>query len=347
VATSRAIKEFFGSLSREPGFSLLAPHPGRRALLHAGGERRRMQKGTHEAVPDERNRDVLVYINGEFFPRDEAKVSVFDSGFLVGDGVWEGIRLHAGGFAFLDAHLDRLFQGAKAVGLEIGMTRDELTAALEETVRRNGMTDGVHLRLMVTRGNKKTPSQDPRLTVGGPNVVIIAEHKQADPEVKDQGVRLFTSTVRRPPPDTLDQRLNSHSKLHEVVALLQALEAGADEALMLDPTGAVATCNATNFFIVRGGEVWTSTGHYSLNGITRRMVVELCQSDGIPVSERPFSLTDVYGADEAFVTGTFGGLTPVTSVDGREIGDGTRPVTGRLNDLYAGAVSRSAAGTVS
>ena len=300
------------------------------------------QRGTHEAVPDRRNEDVLVYINGEFFRREEARISVFDSGFLVGDGVWEGLRLHEGDFAFLEEHIDRLFQGAKAIGLEIGMTRQEITAALHETARRNGMKTDVHVRLMVTRGDKKTPSQDPRLVVGGPNVVIIAEHKRADPEVKERGVRLFTSTVRRPPPDTLDQRLNSHSKLHEVVALLQALEAGADEALMLDPTGAVATCNATNFFVVRRGEVWTSTGHYNLNGITRRMVIELCRSDGIPVSERPFSLTEVYDADEAFVTGTFGGLTPVIGVDGRTIGSGGMgPMTRRLNGLYAEAVSDS------
>lgn len=301
-----------------------------------------MQRGTHEAVPDRRNEEVLVYINGAFFPRAEAKVSVFDSGFLVGDGVWEGIRLHEGEFAFLDQHLDRLFQGAKAVGIEIGMTREGLTEALRETIRRNGMTDDVHIRLMVTRGDKKTPSQDPRLVVDGPNVVIIAEHKKADPDVKERGVSLFTSTVRRPPPDTLDQRLNCHSKLHEVVALLQALEAGADEALMLDPTGAVATCNATNFFMVRRGEVWTSTGQYSLNGITRRMIVELCKANDIPVSERPFSLTEVYDADEAFVTGTFGGLTPVIRVDGRIIGTGEPgPMTRRLNSFYADAVSRS------
>lgn len=301
-----------------------------------------MQRGTHEAVPDERNGDVLVYINGGFFHRDEAKISVFDSGFLVGDGVWEGIRLHAGRFAFLDEHLDRLFQGAKAIGLEIGMTREDVSGALYETARQNGMTDGVHARLMVTRGDKKTPSQDPRLVVGGPNVVIIMEHKRADPDVSSRGVSLFTSTVRRPAPDTLDQRLNCHSKLHEVVALLQALEAGADEALMLDPTGAVATCNATNFFVVRRGEVWTSTGQYSLNGITRRMIVELCRANGIPVFERPFSLTDVYDADEAFVTGTFGGLTPVTRVDGRGIGTGEPgKVTARLDALYKDLVSRS------
>jgi branched-chain amino acid aminotransferase len=300
------------------------------------------QRGTHEALPDRRNESVLVYINGEFYPREEAKISVFDSGFLVGDGVWEGIRLHDGAFAFLDAHLDRLFEGAKAIGLEIGKTREELTEALRETVQTNGMTTGVHLRLMVTRGDKKTPSQDPRLAVTGPNIVIIAEHKVADPGVKQAGVNLFTSTVRRPPPDTLDQKLNCHSKLHEVVALVQAIRAGADEALMLDPTGAVATCNATNFFIVRRGEVWTSTGQYSLNGITRRVVIELCTAHDIPVFERAFSLTDVYGADEAFVTGTFGGITPVRSVDGREIGAGKRgELTARLDALYKEAVAHA------
>jgi len=299
-------------------------------------------RGTHEALADERNASVVVYINGEFYPRDEAKISVFDSGFLVGDGVWEGIRLHEGAFAFLDLHLDRLFEGAKAIDLDVRMSREEVTAALYETVRRNDMHTGVHVRLMVTRGDKKTPSQDPRLAVSGPNVVIIAEHKLANPEVKAAGVRLFTSTVRRPPPDTLDQRLNCHSKLHEVVALIQALKAGADEALMLDPTGAVATCNATNFFIVRRGEVWTSTGHYSLGGITRRIVIELCRAHDIPVYEKAFSLTDVYGADEAFVTGTFGSLTPVVEVDGREMGIGKRgPLTSRLSDLYAEAVARA------
>jgi branched-chain amino acid aminotransferase len=306
-----------------------------------------LARGTHEALPDERNEGVFVYVNGEFYRRDEAKISVFDSGFLVGDGVWEGIRLHEGRLAFLDLHLDRLFDGAKAIDLDIGMTREEITAALSETVRRNGMegSSGVHVRLMVTRGDKKTPSQDPRLVVGGPNVVIVAEHKVADPGVREQGVRLFTSSVRRPPPDTLDQKLNCHSKLHEVIALVQALKAGADEALMLDPTGAVATCNATNFFVVRRGEVWTSTGHYSLNGITRHMIIDLCRISAIPVFERSFSLTDVYGADEAFVTGTFGGITPVTEVDGRTIGAGERgELTARLAELYAEAVAGATGG---
>jgi branched-chain amino acid aminotransferase len=298
-----------------------------------------MLRGTHEAIADARNDEVLVYINGEFFPRGEAKISVFDSGYLVGDGVWEGIRLYGGKFAFLDEHLDRLFEGAAAIALDISKTREELAEALYETVRRNGMASDVHVRLMVTRGDKKTPSQDPRLTIGRPNIVIIAEHKKAEPEVTRQGIRLFTAAVRRPPPDTLDQKLNCHSKLHEVIALIQALQAGADEALMLDPNGAVSTCNATNFFIVRRGEVWTSSGLYCLNGITRRMVIALCQANEIPVREKDFSLTDVYGADEAFVTGTFGGLTPVVEVDGRAIGSG-RPgeMTARLTALYRAAV---------
>ncbi|MDZ7704096.1 MAG: aminotransferase class IV [Trueperaceae bacterium] len=300
-----------------------------------------MARGTHEALPDERNADIQIYINGDFYPRDEAKISVFDSGYLVGDGVWEGLRLYEGRFAFLGDHLDRLFAGAKAIGLDIGKTRAELTDALYDTVRRNDMTTNVHVRLMITRGNKKTPSQDPRLTVGGPNIVIIAEHKQADPDVTKAGVKLFTSTVRRPPPDTLDQKLNCHSKLHEVIALVQALNAGADEALMLDPDGFVATCNATNFFIVRRGEVWTSTGQYCLNGITRQMVILLCQEHDVTVREKPFSLTEVYDADEAFVTGTFGGLTPVVAVDGRSIGVGEQgPVTVRLSALYKEAVER-------
>ena len=235
-----------------------------------------MTKSTHAAVVDARNDDVEIYINGEFFPRDEAKISVFDSGFLVGDGIWEGIRLHHGEFAFLDRHLDRLFAGAKAIHLDIG-SREDIVAALRETVDRNDMDDDVHVRLMITRGTKKTPSQHPSNTIGGPNVVIIAEHKRADPNVTQNGISLFTATVRRPGPDVLDQNLNCHSKLHEVIALIQAVSAGADEALMLDVNGAVATCNATNFFIVRRGEVWTSTWMYNLPGITRALILEVAR----------------------------------------------------------------------
>ena len=301
-----------------------------------------MARSTHQALADERNASVQIWINDEFFPRAEAKISVFDSGFLVGDGVWEGIRLHHGRFAFLDRHLERLFAGATAIDLDIGRTRDEVTAALQDTVDRNDMHDGAHVRLMVTRGDKKTPSQHPSNVIGGPNIVIIAEHKVADPSVADEGITLFTATVRRPGPEVLDQRLNCHSKLHEVIALIQAVKAGADEALMLDPTGAVATCNATNFFVVRDGELWTSTGVYNLNGITREVLLEEAEAAGIRTHQAPYSLTDVYAADEAFVTGTFGGLTPVTEVDGRRIGDGSvpGPMTQRLRGLYREAVAR-------
>lgn len=302
-----------------------------------------MSPTTHQALPDARNADIEIYINGEFHPRAEAKISVFDSGYLVGDGVWEGIRLHNGRLVFLERHLNRLFAGAAAISLDIGMTRDEVAAALNATAERNEMHDGVHMRLMVTRGDKTTPSQHPANLAGGPNVVIIAEHKHADPNVKQTGVTLFTATVRRPGPDVLDQRLNCHSKLHEVIALIQATHAGADEALMLDVNGSVATCNATNFFIVTGGEVWTSTGHYNLNGITRGMVVEVARAAGIPAHEKDYSLTDVYAADEAFVTGTFGGLTPVREIDGRLIGSSIPgPLTMRLSELYEAAVAEAA-----
>lgn len=294
-----------------------------------------MIRGTHNVLPDPRNEKILIYINGDLVPRADAKISVFDSGFLVGDGVWESMRLNDSVFVFLDRHLDRLFQGAKAIGLDIGMTREELTEALYRTTKANDMHSGVHVRLMVTRGIKKTPSQDPRLTVGGPTIVIIAEHKLADPATREMGIKLFTSTVRRGPPDSLDPRLNCHSKLHEVIALIQALQAGADEALMLDVNGFVSTCNAANFFIVRNEEVWTSTGQYCMNGITRGKVIELCCRNDIVVRQKNFSLTDVYDADEAFVTGTFGSLTPVTEVDGRIIGtERFGPLTRRLGELY-------------
>ena len=254
--------------------------------------------------------------------------------------IWEGIRLHDGVLVFLEEHLDRLYQGAKAIALDIGLSRAALTDALYAVIQANGMRGGVHVRLMITRGVKKTPSQDPRLTIGGPTVVIIPEYKQANPAGAASGITLFTSTVRRPPPDTLDPRLNCHSKQHEVIALIQALEAGADEALMLDVRGFVSTCNATNFFVVRRGAVWTSTGQYCLQGITRGKVLAVCPAHGIPCAERDFSLTDVYDADEAFVTGTFAGLIPVRAVDGRPIGDGTPgPLVRRLTALYHEAVA--------
>ncbi|MCH2450141.1 MAG: aminotransferase class IV [Gracilimonas sp.] len=294
-----------------------------------------MTHGTHNAVHDPRNENVLIYINGELFPRAEAKISVFDSGYLVGDGVWEGFRLHKGVLVFLKEHYDRLYQGAKTIGMDLNITRQEITEAIWETLEANKMKDGVHVRLMFTRGIKKTPSQDPRLTISGPNLVIIAEYKQADPKSRDRGVTLFTSTIRRGSPDYLDPRLNCHSKIHEVQALVQAIEAGADEALMLDVNGFVSTCNATNFFMVKGDEVWTSTGQYCMNGITRGKVIEICEKSGFTCRQKNFSLFDVYGADEAFVTGSFGGLTPVTTIDGRTIsGSVSGAMTQKLQQLY-------------
>lgn len=306
-------------------------------------------QGTHEHVADPRNEDVLIYVSGELKPRREAVVSVFDAGFVLGDGVWEGLRVRGGHPAFLDQHLDRLYEGAKAIALDIAMSRVELTDAIYATLRANGMTDGVHVRLMVTRGVKSTPYQDPRASAGPPTVVIIAEYKEPLPATAQRGMRLFTVHVRRSTPDVLDPKLNAHSKLNDITACIQAAAAGADEALMLDPNGFVATCNSTHFFVVRRGldgdqQVWTSSGQYCLGGITRANILRCCAEAGIPAYERAFSLTDVYGADEAFVTGTFAGIVPVGEVDGRVIGSGERgPMTKRLQGLYADLVDRDVA----
>ncbi|HJP97985.1 MAG TPA: aminotransferase class IV [Rhodanobacteraceae bacterium] len=306
-----------------------------------------MSKGTHDYAPDPRNASIRVSINGELVPRDEARVSVFDAGYVLGDGVWEGLRLHGGGLPFLDMHLDRLYEGAKAIDLDIGLTREELTERLLETLRTNGMRDHVHIRLMVTRGIKATPHQDPRFVIGPPTIVIVPEYKEPLPETVARGIRLFTVHVRRGAPDVQDPKLNSHSKLNCILACIQAQKAGYDEALMLDPLGFVSTCNSTHFFIVRKGEVWTSTGKYCLGGITRANVIRLCRDHQIPILEKDFSLTDVYGADAAFVTGTFAGLTPVQEIDGRTIGGGKRgPMVERLQELYLQLVERESRGGV-
>lgn len=297
-------------------------------------------KGTHEYVDDPRNANILISVNGELFPREKAVVSVFDSGFILGDGVWEGLRVHHGRIAFLDRHLERLYEGAKAIDMDIGITPEALEKRLYETLEANGMQDGVHIRLMVTRGMKRTPYQDPRVNIGPATIVIIPEFKNPKPESATRGMKLFTVHVRRGYPDVQDQKLNSHSKLNCITACIQAAKAGADEALMLDPHGFVATCNSTHFFIVRKGEVWTSTGEYCIPGITRGVVIELCREAGIPVFEKRFSLTDVYGAQEAFVTGTFAGVAPVSSVDGRILTNGRGPMVERLQKLYLARIER-------
>ncbi len=303
-----------------------------------------MAQSIHEFADDPRNRGILIYVNGAMKRRDEAVVSVFDSGFVLGDGVWEGLRVSHGHPAFLDAHLDRLYEGAKAIAMDIGLDRAALTQAIYATLAANGMHDGVHMRLMVTRGIKRTPYQDPRVVIGPATIVIIPEFKSPLPDTLVNGLKLFTVHVRRGYPDVQDNKLNSHSKLNCITACIQAYTAGADEGLMLDPHGFVATCNSTHFFIVRKGEVWTSTGQYCLGGITRANVIAICRDAGIPVYEKSFSLTDVYGADEAFVTGTFAGVVPVREVDGRVFGDGRRgPMAERLQDLYRAWVARDIA----
>jgi len=297
-------------------------------------------KSMHD-VSDPRNASVLINVNGELKSRAEAVVSVFDSGFMLGDGVWEGLRLHKGKLAFLDRHLDRLYEGAKALAMDIGVPRGELTKRLYATLDANGMSEGVHVRLMVTRGVRSTPYQDPRVIISGATIVIVPEYKEPDPAIYERGLKLFTVHVRRGDPAVQDQKINSHSKLNCILASIQATQAGADEGLMLDPHGFVATCNSTHFFIVRKGEVWTSSGKYCLGGITRGVALEVARDAGIPAIEKDFSLTDVYGADEAFVTGTFAGIVPVREIDGRRL-TCRGPMVERLQKLYAERIDRDA-----
>ena len=302
-----------------------------------------MALGTHDFTPDPRNDAILINVNGTLTPRAQAVVSVFDSGFMLGDGVWEGIRVHDGRMAFLDQHLDRLWEGAKAIAMDIGISRGEMEARLYDTIDANQM-EACHIRLMVTRGIRSTPYQDLRVVVSPATIVIIAEYKDPLPATVEKGLSLFTVHVRRGDPAVQDPKLNSHSKLNCITACIQAAQAGADEALMLDPHGFVATCNSTHFFIVRKGEVWTSSGDYCLDGITRRNVVNLCKQNDIPVFERNFSLTDVYGADEAFVTGTFAGVVPAHTIDGRVLTEGRGPMVQRLQGLYKAHIESDIAG---
>ena len=297
---------------------------------------------THSSEEDQRNRDIKIFINGDIVHRDEAKVSVYDSGFLLGDGMWEGMRLYEGRWAFFEDHMDRLYESCKAVSLDIGMSRKEMADALQRLTDANGMTTDVHCRLMVTRGTKVKPFQHPSLSQSGPTVVIIMEHSKPIEALHKTGIRLATVPQVRGLPMSQDAKYNSHSKLNCVIACLQAEQAGADEGLMLDPHGFVNTTNACNFFIVRKGEVWTSTGDYCMNGVTRQKIVDLCRANDIPVFERNYSLFDTYGADEAFLTGTFGAQTPVAEIDGKPIGNkkGAGPMTQRLQALYKELITK-------
>lgn len=298
---------------------------------------------THDADEDPRNRDIQIYVNGRFYHRDQASVSVYDSGFLLGDGMWEGMRIHNGKWAFFDEHMDRLYNSCKAVSLDIGMSKQQMLEALNATAEINGITDDAHCRLMVTRGVKVKPFQHPSLSRSGPTIVIIVEHSRPKEGLHTEGISLATVPQVRGLPMSQDAKYNSHSKLNCVIGCLQAEQAGADEALMLDPHGFVNTTNACNFFIVRRGEVWTSTGDYCMNGVTRQNVINLCRDNGIPVFEKNFSLYEAYGADEAFLTGTFGAQTPVATIDGKEIGQGDRVVTQRIQGLYRDLIQRNTA----
>ena len=304
-------------------------------------------KTTHDSELDERNDNILIWVNGELVHKNDAKISVYDSGFMLGDGMWEGMRLYNGKWAFFDEHMDRLFNSLKSISLDIDMTTDDILKILNITAEANGMHSDAHCRLMITRGRKAKPFQHPGLSRFGPTIVAIVEHSKPAENIQSGGVRLATVPQVRGLPLSQDPKFNSHSKLNCVIACLQAEQAGADEALMLDPHGFVNTTNACNFFIVRRGEVWTSTGDYCMNGVTRQKVVDLCRDNDIPVYEKNFSLYEAYGADEAFLTGTFGAQTPVSSIDGKTIGDGSRPLTMRIRNLYKDLVLENVSGQTS
>ena len=299
-----------------------------------------MNRGTHQYLEDPRNENILIYINGEIVPRSEAKISVFDSGFLLGDGVWEGIRLHNGKMVFLEKHLNRIYKGAAELAITIGKTKDELTNLLNETIQANGMKDNVHIRLIISRGLKKTPYQHPNANVGDSTIVIIPEYKIASKEVLKEGIRVGSVSIRRGTKYTQDPKLNTLSKFNCIAACIEADKLGFDEGLMLDIKGNVATCNSTNFFIVRGIEVWTSSGEYCLPGVTRENIINICKENSITVYEKEFLMESVHSSDEAFVTGTFAGVIPVIEVDGHKISKGKRgKVTSSLQNLYLDLIS--------
>ena len=293
-------------------------------------------KGTHSYLEDSRNGNIQIYINGELYPRQKARISVFDSGFLLGDGVWEGIRLLNGHMVFLEDHLDRLYHGAEKLAIDIGHTQEEIVDFMKETLDANGMDNGVHIRLIVSRGLKKTPYQHPNANIGGSSIVIIPEYKEANEMVNIKGISLITVKTRRGTPDSQDPRINSLSKQNCINACIEADLAGANEGIMLDVNGNVSTCNSTNFFILKNGEIWTSTGEFCLPGITRKAVIDICRENKISIKEKDFTILDVHSADEAFVTGTFAGIIPAVEIDGKEMSGGVRgEITHMLQDLYS------------
>ena len=292
-------------------------------------------KGTHNYIEDIRNEYIKIYINGDFHKRKDAKISVFDSGFLLGDGVWEGIRLINGRFIFLDEHLNRLYHGAKTLEIDIGHTKKELKQILEKTMKINNMTDGVHIRLIVSRGLKKTPYQHPNANLTNCSIVIIPEYKISNMIFMNKGIHLVSVKTRRGTENTQNPKLNTLSKHNCIAACIEAKNAGADEGIMLDVNGNVATCNSTNFFIVKNNEIWTSTGEYCLPGITRQAVITICKENNLKNFEKNFIMNDVYSADESFVTGTFSGITPVIKIDSIKISKSKiRPITNKLQKLY-------------
>ena len=290
---------------------------------------------THSFIVNPKNESILININGEFFKRNEAKISVFDSGFLLGDGVWEGIRLHQSVLVYIEDHLDRIYKSAKGISLNIGITKEGIINEINKTLYRNNMKNDVHIRLIISRGNKITPYQNPNANVGPINFVIIPEYKKTNPDTYRNGIKIGRVKNVRPNNEILNPQYNTLSKLNCILASIEANKLGYDEGIMNDMHGFISTCNSTNLFFIKNTEIITSTGQYCLNGITRSKTIEICKKNNISCHEKDFTFEDISDCEEAFVTGTFGGIVPVSTLENQPLQSTNKEsITNKIRTLY-------------
>jgi len=289
---------------------------------------------SHDFVDDKRNKNIKIYINGKFYKRKDAKISVFDSSTMLGDGIWDSLRYHNNNFIFLKEHLDRLYKDAKLIDLKIHLNRKKISEALIKTIKINKMKTNVHLRIIVSRGIKSTPYQSPKVTISKPTIIIIPEYKKPDIKAYKKGLKLVTVKTIRGPINVQNPQINSLSKLNCILACIEANKKNADEALMFDINGNVATNNSTHFFFVKNNTVFTSTGKYCVTGITRQKIIDLCKKNKIKVKEKNFKLNEVLSADEAFCTGSFAGIVPVNQINKKKYSLKKNPITKELTNFY-------------
>ena len=289
---------------------------------------------SHDFVDDKRNKNIKIYINGKFYKRKDAKISVFDSSTMLGDGIWDSLRYHNNNFIFLKEHLDRLYKDAKLIDLKIHLTRKKLSEALIKTIKINKMKTDVHLRIIESRGIKSTPYQSPKVTISKPTIIIIPEYKKPDIKAYKKGLKLVTVKTIRGPINVQNPQINSLSKLNCILACIEANKKNADEALMFDINGNIATNNSTHFFFVKNKTVFTSTGKYCVTGITRQKIIDICKKNKIKVKEKNFKLNEVLNADEAFCTGSFAGIVPVNQINKKKYSLKKNSITKELTNFY-------------